>query len=251
MKVMSYKRHSKSSQTLRYAFPGGRLRPVKPELTPKGTEIVLNWGCSKPKPNARCRILNKPEAVHLAVNKLRTFNKLKEAGVLIPEFTTDIEKAKEWVEDGKKVLARNKLESHSGQGIVIVKSMEELPSGYPLYVKYFRKHHEFRVHVFNGEVIDFVEKKKREGADEASFNKYIRSYDNGWVFCREGVVLPDVVKAEAIKAVAALGLDFGAVDIAMGNRNKVAVFEINCAPALEGTTIEKYKAALTPFVNQR
>jgi predicted ATP-grasp superfamily ATP-dependent carboligase len=248
MKVMSYKRYSKSSQTLRYAF-GTRLRPVKPELTPSGTEVVLNWGCSIPKPNARCKILNKPEAVAIAVNKLRSFKKLQEAGVKIPDFTTDFNVAKGWIEnDEKKVLARTKLEAHSGQGIVLAKEVSELPQHAPLYVKFMPKEHEYRVHVFEGKIIDFVEKKKREGVPEAQFNKYIRSYDNGWVFCRDGVVLSDAVKAEAIKAVAALGLDFGAVDMAVNKKNVIAVFEVNTAPALEGTTVEKYKAALSKYI---
>lgn len=249
MKVMSYRRFSKSSQILRYAF-GQRLRPVRPELTPKGTEIVLNWGCSKSKPNARCRFLNKPESVFLAVNKLRTFNKLSEAGVSIPEFTTDVNAAKAWLEDGKKVLARKLLESHSGNGVVVVKEVSQLPNGFPLYVKYFKKKHEFRVHVFNGQVIDFVEKRKRSGLSDTEFNKYVRSYNNGWVFCRDGITLPEIVKSEAIKAVQALGLDFGAVDIGMSERGRVAVFEINTSPAIEGTTISKYVAALRPYVSQ-
>lgn len=245
---MAYKRYSKSAQTLRYAF-GARLRPVKPELTPKGTELVLNWGCSKPKPTARCRFLNKPENVHLAVNKLRAFTKLKEAEVAVPEFTTDASVASGWLADGRKVIGRKLLESHSGNGITIFKEGDTIPAGFPLYVRYFRKKHEFRVHVFAGQVIDYVEKKAREGStNSATFNKYIRSYNHGWVFCRDGVALPEKVQAEAIKAVAALGLDFGAVDIGMSERGKVAVFEVNCAPALEGTTVEKYKAALASYV---
>ena len=244
-KIMPYKRFSKSAFVLRKALGFGRLKIVHPDKSPRGTELVINWGCTKTKPGAVCSFLNKPEKVAVAVNKLETFNVLKTAGIKVPEFTTDVAVAKTWIESEYKVLARFMLRSHSGNGIRIIREMNELPTNAPLYVRYFKKKHEYRVHVLNGQVIDFVEKKKRSGLNEEDpgYNKYIRSYNHGWVFCREGVTLPDTVKQECIKAVQALGLDFGAVDVGMNERGKIVVFEVNCAPALEGTTVQKYAEA--------
>jgi len=46
---------------------------------------------------------------------------------------------------------------------------------------------------------------------------------------------------EGLASVMALGLDFGAVDIVYNeNDNKAYVLEINTAPGLSGTTLEKY-----------
>jgi glutathione synthase/RimK-type ligase-like ATP-grasp enzyme len=209
----------------------------------------MNWGSTKVEPRAVCQWLNKPENVKLAADKLLTFQKLSEAGVSVPEFSTDINKAKEWIASEYIVLCRKKLNGHSGQGIVVAKTESELVDA-PLYVRYYRKQFEFRVHVFQGQVIDYVQKRKREGIADTEFNKYIRSYDNGWVFCRDDIEDIAKVKEEAVKAVAALGLDFGAVDVLFTKKNKVLVIEVNTAPALQGQTIEAYKRAVTPLLGR-
>jgi hypothetical protein len=113
----------------------------------------------------------------------------------------------------------------------------------PLYVKYLKKKYEFRVHVFCGEVIDYVEKKAKLDRDPSTFNEYVRSHANGWMFCRDGVYHSDGVKAEAVKAVSALDLDFGAVDVII-HEGLPYVLEVNTAPALEGTTLERYAYAI-------
>lgn len=241
MKILPYKRYSKSAKALRMSLG---MKVVHPDLSPKGRDSVLNWGCAKSKPNAVCKFFNQPEKVTIAVNKLSSFKALKDAGVNVPEFSTRVEDAKAWIENDYKVLARYLLRGHSGRGIKIVDCLDNLPGDAPLYVRYYRKKHEFRVHVVNGEVIDYVEKKKRNGVDAASFNKYIRSYDNGWVFCRDDIVDIPEIRAEAIKAVNALGLDFGAVDIIWTKSNKAMVLEVNSAPALSGTTLVKYTEAI-------
>lgn len=244
MKLMPYKRFSKSARTLRSVLGFRKLRVVHPDLTPRGTELVINWGSAKLKPNAVCKFLNSPEKVAVAVNKLETFKALKAAGVAVPEFSTNIEDAKAWLADEYMVLARHMLRSHSGNGIVVVSKVEELPLNALLYVRYYRKKHEFRVHVFNGQVIDYVQKKKRAGVDPLKFNKYVRSYNNGWVFCRKDVVDIPQIKEEAIKAVKALGLDFGAVDIIWTKKDKAIVLEVNTAPAVQGHTIDVYVKAM-------
>lgn len=240
MKIRPYKRHSKSCKALRHSFGWRGFLVVDPEKTPRGRELVMNWGSTKIEPRAVCQWLNKPEHVVVAADKLLSFKKLSEAGVSVPEFSTDIAKAKEWIADEYIVLCRKKLNGHSGQGIVVAKTEAELVNA-PLYVRYYRKESEFRVHVFQGRVIDYVQKKKREGINETEFNKYIRSYNNGWVFCRDDIEDIAKVKEEAIKAVAALSLDFGAVDIIFTKKKKAIVLEVNTAPALQGSTIDAYK----------
>jgi RimK-like ATP-grasp domain len=249
MKIRPYKRHSKSCKALRHSFGWRGFLVVDPEKTPRGRELVMNWGSTKEEPRAVCTWLNKPEFVKLAADKLLSFQKLLEKGVSVPEFSTDINKAKEWIADEYIVLCRKKLNGHSGQGIVVAKTEAELVAA-PLYVRYYRKESEFRVHVFKGQVIDYVQKKKRDGVADTEFNKYIRSYNNGWVFCRDDIEDIAKVKEEAIKAVAALSLDFGAVDIIWTKKKKAIVLEVNTAPALEGTTIEKYKAVVAPLLGR-
>ena len=52
------------------------------------------------------------------------------------------------------------------------------------------------------------------------------------------------VKEQALKAIQALGLDFGAVDVGYNTReNKAYVYEVNSAPGLQGTTLTAYTNA--------
>jgi len=66
------------------------------------------------------------------------------------------------------------------------------------------------------------------------------------VFCRDGIAPCTVRNSISIAAVDALCLDFGAVDIIYNeHEDKYYVLEVNSAPGLEGTTLEKYVEALT------
>jgi hypothetical protein len=180
-------------------------------------------------------VLNRPDNVKIASNKLLTFQKFAEHGVKCPEWTTNYPEGI----GGERWFARKTLTGKSGDGIVSFVLGEDIVA--PLYTKYFKKKHEFRVHVFDGKVIDFVLKKKRL---DVEVNYQVRNHDGGWVFCREGVIVPVVVLQEAIKAVAALGLTFGAVDVGYNEKkNEPCVFEVNTAPGIEGTTLYRYVKA--------
>ena len=121
-----------------------------------------------------------------------------------------------------------------------------------LYTKYKKKKKEFRVHVFRGAVVDVAEKRRRnKAARPEHFDGYIRNHGNGWVFCRDDITRPADLDQLAVAAVRALGLDFGAVDIIWNERdNKSYVLEVNTAPGLEGTTLEKYKNAILGWINE-
>lgn len=253
IKVLPYVKGSKSAKALVQSLQPGAI--IKKETTPLvGSKLLLNWGKSNIRFNlSGATVLNKPEAVKNASNKLSALNIMKQAGVSVCDFTTDINVAKSWItEDNRIVLCRTLLKSNSGKGIVLAKTVEELVPA-PLYTKYVRKSSEYRLHVFNGEVIDFVEKKKRQGYNELTpgFNKYVRSYENGWVMTRQDVCVSDVIKQQSVQAVACLGLDFGAVDVVVSSYDGTAyVLEVNTAPGLQGSTIESYKSAIKRWYNE-
>jgi glutathione synthase/RimK-type ligase-like ATP-grasp enzyme len=244
LKIIPYKMGSTSAKALarelgvKRIIPGGRYNPTM-------RTTVLNWGSSAVHFRT-ANIINKPEAVSSASNKLTTLLKLKEAGVPVPDFTTDPNVAKSWLDRDYKVVCRHKLSSHSGIGIEIVRPGGRIPYA-PLYTKYTKKHEEYRVHVFGNQVIDIVEKRKRNGGEADSL---IRTHSNGWVFCRDGVYPADGLKAAAIKAVSVLGLDFGAVDV-IARDGKFWILEVNTAPGLENTTLRKYVDAIRNYTGGR
>lgn len=236
---------SDGALTVRQMFGDGALL-VRKDVVPKQYRAVINWGNSTAlQHNAEVKVLNKPEAVATAANKLRCFEALRAAGVRTPQFVTaDPDTTKMW-------FARTILNGSCGEGIVVVRPEDLVVPAAPLYVEYIKKVTEFRLHVVNGNVIFAQAKKKRRDFEHDADEKLVRNYDNGWVFCiaADDVVSQDA-KDQAIKAVAAAQLDFGAVDLVIGRDDGLAyVLEINTAPGLASPTlIEAYKAAMVAMV---
>lgn len=245
MFIYPYIKGSKSAKALGKAL--GVKVLTRPKKKRKG--LAINWG-NKTFHNTKCETLNKSGNILVASNKHITLHFLKTHNIPCPDFTTNINEAKEWINEGYTVVCRKLLRSHSGKGIVIANEINELVNA-PLYVKYFPKSYEFRIHVFNGKVIDYVQKKKKDGFTEIEgYNKYIRSHKNGWIFCRQNIIERDDLKTLAVSAVKALGLDFGAVDVVMTSRGTAKVLEVNTAPALENTTLERYVNAIKEYANE-
>ena len=253
LKIYPYKMGSESAKALSELLDAKRVRDTG-RYTPKSGHTIINWGNGRAPSwlgtaqSRRVRILNNPSAVSVAGNKLSTLQTLQRAGVSIPEFTTSVGMAQQWLRDGEIVVERHALRGSSGEGIRIVSVDDEDTEAElqdaPLYTKFIAKTAEYRVHIFNGQMIDFVQKKRvsTERRDD-TFNPYISSMEHGWVFTRTEVPeVPSIIRL-AQAAVSALGLDFGAVDIIMFE-GRSYVLEVNTAPGLAGTTLVKYGNAL-------
>ena len=240
LKIFPYKLGSVSAKRLARTL--GTLR-VSPSYNARRKDIIVNWGNSAP-PHFRWmeQDLNKPHAIALASNKLETFREFRSNSFTdVPQWTTNPEEAQHWLDLGLKTYCRRLLSSHSGNGIIICNDGDTLVSA-PLYTLHTKHKYEYRVHVFRGKVIDVQMKRKRNGAREGTG---IRNHANGWVYARAEIAPPEELLLSSINAVKLLGLDFGAVDI--GHRiidNKFFVFEVNTAPGLEGTTLDKYSKAI-------
>ncbi len=224
---------------------------IHSESRPKAKNVIINWGCSETPEKLRAgKFVNFPPAVKVASNKLSTFNVMQADGSInIPEFTTSYEAAQAWVEAGKVVVCRTKLNGHSGAGIVLAARVEDLVANCPLYVQYIKKAQEFRVHVAFGKVID-VQAKRRRTDYEGETDYAIRNHHTGWVYCREDLEEPHDLQQQALAAMLALGLDFGGVDLIYNRHlNTSYVLEVNTAPGLEGTTVEKYHNAFMEHLN--
>jgi hypothetical protein len=189
----------------------------------------------------------------MAVDKLIAFNVLTEAGVEMPLFTDDYERATRWWKGGKTVIQRNMLRASGGKGIIVCGQGEDI--GPPptrqgqMWTLYRKKVDEYRVHVMGGQVID-VQKKMRSITDERwTGNNTIRNQANGWVYGRENVRAPQAVEEVAKQAVAILRLDFGAVDIGWTGQTAVAsVYEVNTAPRLIRSTLGEYSRGMLRLV---
>jgi len=240
LKLFPYKIGSLSAKRLARTL--GILR-VSPSYNARRKDVIINWGNSTP-PHFRWmeQDLNKPYAIALASNKLETFREFRSNSFTeVPDWTTNPEEAQHWLDLGLKTYCRRLLSSHSGNGIVICNDGDKLVSA-PLYTLHTKHKHEYRVHVFRDQILDVQQKKKKLGYGNGNG---IRNHSNGWVYARAEIAPTEELLSSARRAVNLLGLDFGAVDI--GHRlidNKFFVFEVNTAPGLEGTTLDKYAKAI-------
>jgi hypothetical protein len=247
LKIFPYKLSSTSAKRLAKTL--GTLR-VRPAYNARRKDVIVNWGNSIP-PHFRWmeQDLNKPHAIALASNKLNTFLEYRSKSFThVPQWTTNPSEAQHWLDLGLKVYCRTKLSSHSGNGIIICNDVDTLVSA-PLYTLHSKHKDEYRVHVFKGEVLDVQKKKRKLGFTGRSSG--IRNHSNGWVYARTDVAIPDMLCPIAVQAVELLGLDFGAVDI--GHKiidNKFFVFEVNTAPGLEGSTLDKYAKAIYNYYSK-
>lgn len=242
--IYPYKMSSGSSKRLAEALRGLGHKVVRVfadrNYVPHTDDYVINWGSSKvPNWDAFAIKCNAPHLVGLASNKLRTFSTLLREEVEVPIYTGMKEVASMWLQNNIKVFARTTLTSHSGRGIVVMSNAVELVDA-PLYTAEFKKTNEYRIHIFDSSVLDSQEKRKRGGTG-SRVDHDIWNHGNDFVFCRENLDVPYAVHDAALRAVEALGLTFGAVDVGYDRATqKVVVFEVNTAPGIKGQTLTKY-----------
>lgn len=213
-------------------------------------DIVVNYGNRRYDSSffGNATVLNPVEALNRAANKVAAFNALRLAEVKTVEYTVDREVAQSWNQN-EIVYERATLTGHSGEGITVRLPGEGTASA-PLYTKGIQgPRREWRVHVFEG-VITYVQKKiRRNGYRELeSYREDIRNHHTGWVYSNSFTEAPpDQVLIQAHKAVSALGLNFGAVDLISKGTN-AWVLEVNTAPGLTGTTLETYTHNIVEFI---
>jgi glutathione synthase/RimK-type ligase-like ATP-grasp enzyme len=139
------------------------------------------------------------------------------------EFTESIAQAKEWAKK-TPIVCRKLTHASEGKGIVIAETPEAVVPA-PVYTKY--------------------RKKNYDGEADAK----IRNTANGYVFCSDGVVEPDGLRALALKASTVTKSDFKGVDIGYNEKlDELFVIEVNSAPGIEGTNVDRYIEVITKHV---
>ena len=251
IRLYPYKTRSKSARELRDSLNAGRLVLPQGSYVYRQGDVILNWGNSTdPQWNdGRVQWINNPYNVRYASHKAVSAVKFADAGIATLPTTAYKAEAQQWQNEGCTVIERHRMQGHSGQGIVVKHPDEEL-SDVRLYSQYIGARREYRVHVFNQEIIYIQQKKRRNGARELpTYSEVIRNHGTGWVYCEDDIT-PLLVEAEelAIDAVSALGLTFGAVDVAT-RQGESYVIEVNTAPGLEGRSVGIYCDAINAYAS--
>lgn len=244
------------------------------------------------------RVLNNPANVAEAVRKDLSFNTMLAHDVAVPPFVNTWAKAKALLVEGKvRIYARTKLTGSGGEGIVLIIRNDDPAvlnnanfGNVPTWVVTTTGNHftsynvqnldvmlhsigncqlftvgrigkrsEYRIHVFNNEVIhQSVKLRRNRDEGEDARNNLVRNLENGWIYANVGRDdVPQNVIDNALKAVRALKLDFGAVDILYYDetRNNPAtslVLEVNTAPGLapESSALKAYTDAIIKFLGE-
>ena len=204
-KIYPYKVGSASVKKLKTALDAMIIKLEGSRYRYRNTHTIINWGNSR-RPSWMSDdvpVLNKPEDVAIASDKLRTLEKLEGDGIATVPFSRDAEDARDWLSEGSKVFVRHSLTGHSGEGIEVIEvegkqtrlfaiqeaqrildeagleeASDELDEVYnqiaedipdlpdaPLYTLGVQNHGEYRVHVFGGEVILYQKKSRRVDED--------------------------------------------------------------------------------------
>jgi len=158
-------------------------------------------------------------------------------------FTTDKEIVFNWLQEGHTVFARTLTKASEGKGIVILSGALPIADA-PVYTIYRKKKREYRVHIFKDQVVQVLEKRKKKDFNEDRDTR-IRNTANGYVFCSDGVVEPVGIRELALAASKVTNSDFRGVDIGFNEKlNELFVIEVNSAPGIQGTNVDRYIQAI-------
>lgn len=207
-------------------------------------DVIIRWGSTAPS-NTPAVEINKRDAIILSSDKPEARRLLREAGLPVPcESETEF-----------PVVARARRH-HAGSGLWYCNDSVALDrarrEGAVYFSRFYPKTREIRVHVAGGKTLLVSEK---EGGDRSlvvwnhSTSAFQLRHLHRHVWREDRNLMAAVRSAKS--AIAALGLDFGAVDVMLAPSDGQAshvICEVNTAPALSPLAMQKYVDYLTALL---
>jgi len=247
MKTLLLAYSSKSKGAKRFAKSLGIKRILRDSeessFNSNDGDLVINWGNSSMNTPPHCKNIdmwvNAPINVDKSVDKQVAFELLEAAEIPVPNWTTDIEEAKDWLQDPlNKVVVRYDKRGMRGRNMAILNIKEAIPKA-PLYTNFFFHEAEIRIHVAFDKVIEFHDKTAAGFEGSHSGEKYL-------ITDEQQAMLSSI----AVKSIKALNLDFGAVDILWDAVDQLCVvLEVNTAPEMLNGTLDAYTRAFKANFN--
>lgn len=195
--------------------------------------IIIRWGTREQIDTTNSIIYNKASAIENATNKAVSRKIFIDKGVSTPTLLNNVEDYK-----GGIIIARPFIHS-KGKNLVVLNNYTELVNHWRkgwYYSEFIDKQREFRVHCGHGKVLALMEKTKPSNSSIA----WNRAINDTEPFKRITQAESDEqnlihILKEALKAVEALKLDMGGVDIMLDKNNIPYVLEVNTAPTLNSS----------------
>ena len=226
----------------------------------KSRRKVIRWGYSgelEKINNLITHSLPSSDSIKNCANKLKTLEILKNSKVKIPQFFTSVDQ----IRDKKlkfPMYCRKKFHT-MGRDIILINNIDEALNSFRdgrYLVEGIVCKKEYRVHVFCNEIISVSKKYFGEELwnelGKPKTKDTIRNNSNGWRYydVKDLNNVPKDVIEEAKKAVIALGLLWGAVDIIRSNDKVSYVLEVNSAPGLREGRAEIYANSFKKLIEK-
>jgi hypothetical protein len=208
--------------------------------TPQASSTLIRWGNRAPSWTDTRRVLNHASAIGAASDKLGSLVTMREAGVRVPNFSTDP------TELTFPFLGRARSHARGTDVVLCLQRGDYKRRPRDYYVQYIPTVREFRVHVAGGQVIR-VQGKFLDHPTEAV--PWIRNHAYGYRFRAPRKRLGGDRLAQAVLAVQSLGLDFGAVDLLIADDGLCYTLEVNTAPSCSPLTAGAYVSAFQRILN--
>lgn len=205
--------------------------------------VVVNFG--RPHKRPASIVINTPEAIDLCKDKILMKQKFTECGVPSPDWSFVANNT--FTDYTGKVIYKPKYHSR-GRGLVVFDSVQDCVDARQHETGTMEVFHnftrEYRVHIFAGHAINIDKKYLRDGFEEQEIR-----HKTHYRYSRV-VKFPDDLISASVMAVDSLGLDFGAVDIGYDeSENKCYVLEVNSAPGMRQSLVDRYLACIKAFVD--
>jgi len=273
----------------------GRNKP-----TLKNTSVCICWGCKTKESINMGKVitLNHPDKIRLNRNKFETLKRLKNHKVNVADFV-DAGSVLKALKDKKSpvslpLVGRRKFHQ-GGKGFWMCITETQIKTAIEHGAQYFQNYmdiiDEYRLHIFDGKLINAQKKVERKNMADAYKEQHttriqniankndvkldkntmdyvlgnlgkreehpdliIRSNSRGYKFsqldigklAKSNEPLVDI----AIKAVEAIGLNFGAVDCCTLADGGVAIIEVNTGPGLQGTPFKAYVQSFKDIIKK-
>jgi len=208
-------------------------------FAPLGDNTLIRWGSRKKEwtDNVYAHVVNRSSAIKLCSDKIAAGIKFQESGILTPDFSEDPYFLIE--EFGYPLLGRKRQHAR-GTDIKLILQERDLRKPCDYYTRYIPTNREFRIHVVGDKVIRVQGKYLDHPGQQVP---YMRNYSTGYRFRKPRLRLKPERLEAAVKAVNCLGLDFGAVDLLIGDDGLGYVLEVNTAPSCSPLTLGAYAVA--------
>jgi glutathione synthase/RimK-type ligase-like ATP-grasp enzyme len=193
----------------------------------KRYDYVFAYGCSAS--TSHRKRLNKRANTLACIDKVETFKRLEKAGVNIPSWTKNWSTATGacW----PTTVVRTSRTGRKAEGLELIDYPDELPKG-ELFTEYFYHKREYRIVVFNGEVVGRYYKKRT-----------IKNGEGWHDFKLQPARGFELMDDHCLRAAKALGIDYVGFDVVANTKKDFKVLEANSGPIIT----DEAKAAIIKF----